>query len=117
MTHNYEQDKAILASLLSFPVRYLGLVGPRERGEKIQRELRESELHFDDQFLRKLYSPAGLDIGAEPSEGIALAILSEIQAVFSERDGGFLRQRVGSIHAPAKPYSANSHLSVLQDSE
>ncbi len=117
MTHNYEQDKTILASLLSSPVRYLGLVGPRERGEKIQRELRESEVHFDDRFLRKLYSPAGLDIGAEPSEGIALAILSEIQAVFSERYGGFLRHRVGSIHIPAKSHSAISQHSVLQDSE
>ncbi len=117
MTHNYEQDKAILAAILSSPVRYLGLVGPRERGEKIQRELRESEVHFDDQFLRKLYSPAGLDIGAEPSEGIALAILSEIQAVFSEREGGFLRHRVGSIHLPVNPYSAISRHSVLGESE
>ena len=103
MTHNYERDKTILASLISAPVRYIGLVGPKDRGERIQRELRLSGVQFTDADLIKLYSPAGLDIGAEPSEGIALAILSEIQAVFSDRKGGFLRRRKGAIHLSPGP--------------
>jgi len=45
-----------------------------------------------------LYSPIGLDIGAETPEEIALAIAAEIVAVFRERNAGFLRNRIGSIH-------------------
>jgi xanthine/CO dehydrogenase XdhC/CoxF family maturation factor len=45
-----------------------------------------------------LHAPAGLDIGAETPEQIALSILSEIQATFARRPGGALRERDGSIH-------------------
>jgi hypothetical protein len=45
-----------------------------------------------------LHAPAGLDIGAETPEQIALSILSEIQATFARRAGGALRERDGSIH-------------------
>jgi xanthine/CO dehydrogenase XdhC/CoxF family maturation factor len=45
-----------------------------------------------------LHAPAGLDIGAETPEQIALSILSEVQATFAKRPGGALRERDGSIH-------------------
>jgi xanthine/CO dehydrogenase XdhC/CoxF family maturation factor len=36
----------------------------------------------------RLYGPIGLDIGANTPETIALAIVSEIQAVLAHRAGG-----------------------------
>ena len=48
---------------------------------------------------RSLHAPAGLDIGAETPEQIALSILSEVQADVCQAAGGALRERDGSIHA------------------
>ena len=50
---------------------------------------------------RQFHNPAGLDIGAENPDQIALAILAEIQAVFSGHAGGLLRDKQSSIHTPA----------------
>jgi xanthine/CO dehydrogenase XdhC/CoxF family maturation factor len=36
----------------------------------------------------RLYGPVGLDIGASTPETIALAIVSEVQAVLAGRQGG-----------------------------
>ena len=47
---------------------------------------------------RNLFAPAGLDIGSEAPEEIALSITSEIAAVLSDRRGGFLRERKSDIH-------------------
>jgi len=46
----------------------------------------------------RLHAPIGLDIGADNPEAIALSIVAEIQAVFTQRDGGMLRERSGPIH-------------------
>ncbi|MGZ5957504.1 MAG: XdhC family protein, partial [Myxococcaceae bacterium] len=45
-----------------------------------------------------LYSPVGLDLGAEQPEEIALAILAEIQARNTGADVQSLRLRPGPIH-------------------
>jgi xanthine/CO dehydrogenase XdhC/CoxF family maturation factor len=47
---------------------------------------------------RIMHFPAGLDLGAESPEGIALSMLAEIQATFAGHAGGSLRDRLGSIH-------------------
>jgi xanthine/CO dehydrogenase XdhC/CoxF family maturation factor len=49
--------------------------------------------------VRNLFAPAGLDIGSEAPEEIALAIASEVAAVLSGRHGGYLRERKSDIHA------------------
>jgi xanthine/CO dehydrogenase XdhC/CoxF family maturation factor len=48
--------------------------------------------------MKNLYAPAGLDVGSEAPEEIALAIVSEAAAVLSGRCGGFLRERRSDIH-------------------
>jgi xanthine/CO dehydrogenase XdhC/CoxF family maturation factor len=45
------------------------------------------------------FAPAGLDLGAETPEEIALSIVSEIQRVFAKGSGESLRERKISIHA------------------
>ena len=49
--------------------------------------------------LACLHSPAGLDIGSETPEEIALSILAEIQMALTHRPGGPLRQTNAPIHA------------------
>jgi xanthine dehydrogenase accessory factor len=99
MSHNYALDRAFLTALLPLPLRYLGLMGPKKRAEKMVRESREEGFQIDDEQLQRLHNPIGLDIGAEGPEQIALAVLGEIQAVIAAHGGGFLREKKTSIHA------------------
>lgn len=98
MTHNYEHDKLILSFLLKSTARYIGALGPKRRTENILRELSESGETFAANQLQHLFAPVGLDIGADTPETIALSIIAEIQSVLSNRAGGFLRNRQGSIY-------------------
>lgn len=94
MTHRYESDRQWLGALAGCDVGYLGVLGPRRRTERMRGELARWGQSLD----RRLFSPVGLDIGAEGPEQIALAILAEITAVFSRRSGGHLRDRKGPLH-------------------
>ena len=101
MSHNYLTDRAFLKALLPLPLRYLGLMGPKDRAQKMIRELRQEGFAAGEAMLRQIHNPVGLDIGAENPEQIALAILAEIQAVLSGHAGGLLRDKRSSIHSPA----------------
>ena len=100
LTHNYHQDLALLERLLPLSPRYLGVLGPKRRTERLLAEL-PAALQTDE-ALSRLHSPVGLDIGADSPELIALSILAEIQAVTAGRPGGFLRERPGPIYPPTQ---------------
>ena len=92
MSHNYSHDLAMLRFLLDSSARYIGVMGPHKRTERMLRELAAAE------GIARLHSPAGLDIGANGPAEIALSILAEMRAVLDGRRGGMLRERRGSIH-------------------
>jgi len=98
MTHNYNYDKAMLVQLLQKNVTYIGMLGPKKKRERILNELKDEGIVFTDQQLSVLHSPVGLDIGAETSEEIALSILSEIKAMFANKDVQSLRKIKEVIH-------------------
>ncbi|HKV33553.1 MAG TPA: XdhC family protein [Pyrinomonadaceae bacterium] len=96
MTHNYLSDLELLKTLLNTPLRYLGCLGPRHRTEQLLLEIAD-----EIAFLKQLYAPAGLDIGADTPIEVAFSIVSEIKAVVTGREGGLLRLRKGPIHTTA----------------
>ncbi|HEY9707910.1 MAG TPA: XdhC/CoxI family protein [Oculatellaceae cyanobacterium] len=98
MTHNYLHDLELLKILLPSPVRYLGILGPKSRTGKLLQDLQEQGITPSEQQLQRLYSPVGLNIGADTPEEIALSIVAEIQAVLGDRSGGSLRNYQGPIH-------------------
>ena len=98
MTHNYLHDLELLKTLLPSPVRYLGILGPKSRTEKLFQDLQEQGITPTDTQLQRLYSPVGLDIGADTPEEIALSIVAEIQAVLANHSAGSLRNKLGPIH-------------------
>lgn len=100
MTHNYAHDLALLKFLLASPARYVGVMGPRKRTERMLRELAEADPTFrlEESDKSRLYAPAGLDLGANAPAEIALSIVAEMRAVLEGRGGGMLRERRGSIH-------------------
>ncbi len=95
-THNYGRDYAALEKLLPLGLRYVALLGPRLRRDQLLHTLLESGLEVRSQ----LFSPAGLDLGAESPEEIALAIVAEIQTIFAEASAESLRQWKHPIHPP-----------------
>ena len=101
MTHNYSHDLELLRFLLDSPARYIGVMGPRKRTERILSELTVGgdQAPLDEADMGRLHSPAGLDIGANAPAEIALSIIAEMRAVLDGRRGGMLRDRRGSIHA------------------
>lgn len=98
MAHDFKTDKRNLPLALRTEAFYIGMLGPKNRSEKIIGELEQEGMVLTDEDLGRIYAPAGLDIGALSPEEIALAILAEIRTVFSGRDGGFLRLRQSAIH-------------------
>lgn len=98
MTHNYAYDLALLEQLIDSNVGYIGILGPRAKTERLIGDLPQERLKPD--FLDKIYGPAGLDLGAETSEEIALSILSEVKAVLDDRNGTSLRLKNAPIHKP-----------------
>ena len=98
MTHNYGRDLTLLGQLLSSRARYIGVLGPRRRTEKLLDELRAGGQEIAATALRRLHAPVGLDLGAETPAEVALSIAAEVRAVFSSRAGGALRDRQGPIH-------------------
>jgi xanthine/CO dehydrogenase XdhC/CoxF family maturation factor len=90
MTHQVNQDLALVPSMLHAGFRYVGLLGPKDRKEAILARLAERGTHFTADERARLRGPVGLDIGGETPEEIAVAIIAEIQAVMYERTAGFL---------------------------
>jgi xanthine/CO dehydrogenase XdhC/CoxF family maturation factor len=90
MTHRLETDTACLAALRDVPLAYLGAIGSRSRAAAL---LAATGLGAD-----RLRAPAGLDVGSETPEEIALAIAAEIVAAINGRRGGVLSAVASPIH-------------------
>jgi xanthine/CO dehydrogenase XdhC/CoxF family maturation factor len=99
MTHNFNYDVATLQQLINLNCKYIGTLGPRNKLNKMVELLRENGHAISNDKLENIYGPVGLDIGAETSEEIALSIISEIKAVFTQRKAGMLKERIDSIHS------------------
>jgi xanthine/CO dehydrogenase XdhC/CoxF family maturation factor len=98
LTHNYNYDLAMLRQLKELPVRYIGVLGPKKKLDRMLTESQETGSPVSAEQLARIYGPIGLNIGAETAEEIALATLAEIKAVFSRKEAGFLRDSTEAIH-------------------
>jgi xanthine dehydrogenase accessory factor len=99
MTHNYNYDLAMLASLENIGVPYIGLLGPAAKRDRLLNDLAENGIHFDDAKLKNIYGPTGLDIGAETAAEIALSVCAEIMAVIEGKQPQHLKMKNTPIHA------------------
>ena len=94
MSHNLVDDRIAIETLLrETEVPYVGVMGPRERFDRIREDM---ALTGDE--LERVAAPVGLDLGGSTPTDIALSIVSEVVAVRNGRDGGRLRARSGPIH-------------------
>jgi xanthine dehydrogenase accessory factor len=98
MNHHFGRDLLALDRLLTIQLRYVGLLGSKKRRAELLARLSEYRPLDFEAGVRNLFAPAGLDIGSEAPEEIALAIVSEVAAVLSNRTGGFLCERRSDPH-------------------
>lgn len=98
MSHNFYYDTEVLKQLLPTDIKYIGVLGPKKKGEKMYEELDKQGITLSKSDYDRIHNPIGLDIGAETPEEIAFSILAEIKAKFSSRSSGFLKYKAGPIH-------------------
>lgn len=83
ITRGHMHDRLCLKEVLKKQASYIGMIGSRRKVRGVLNGLREEGI--GEERLSAVFSPIGLDIGAETPEEIALSIMSEIVAV---RRGG-----------------------------
>lgn len=76
VTRGHKCDISCLSEIAKKKAHYVGMIGSRKRVAVVKDTLRESGV--SEQFIEQLYSPIGLNIGAETPEEIAVSILAEI---------------------------------------
>jgi xanthine dehydrogenase accessory factor len=74
-SHGHNEER-ILTSALRHGIPYVGLVASGKRGDAVRRSL-----DLDADLRDQLHTPAGLEIGADTPEEIALSILAEVVAL------------------------------------
>jgi len=74
-SHGHDEER-VLTEALRTGVPYVALVASEVRGGSVR-----DSLDLPEEERRRLHTPAGLEIGAETPEEIALAILAEIVAL------------------------------------
>lgn len=83
VTRGHNEDEMCMRAVLAARPDYVGMIGSRRRTNIVLARLREAG--FDEELLKQVRAPVGLDICAVSPEEVALSILAEIVA---ERRGG-----------------------------
>ncbi|HZH32184.1 MAG TPA: XdhC family protein [Pyrinomonadaceae bacterium] len=83
VTRGHNEDEECLRAVVAARPDYVGMIGSRRRTNIVLGRLREAGV--EEEILREVRAPVGLDIGAVSPEEVALAVLAEIVAA---RRGG-----------------------------
>jgi xanthine/CO dehydrogenase XdhC/CoxF family maturation factor len=99
MTHNFANDLRYLVALKDTNPAYIGLLGPTKRRDDLLSQFMEYCPDVNLEFLDSIHGPAGLNIGSETPQEIAISIIAEILAFNRKQDPISLNKKTGSIHA------------------
>jgi xanthine/CO dehydrogenase XdhC/CoxF family maturation factor len=90
-THDHQTDQRLAERVLSRPARYVGLVGSQRKAAMTRERCRNKGM--TDDVIARLRCPAGLDIGAETPEEIALSIVAQMVHVRRREESAERRTR------------------------
>ena len=93
-----ENDEDALADAIQSDAPYISFVASRKKANAIFRTLRQRGITFDQ--LKKVKTPAGLDINAKLPEEVAISILAEIIQTIRKEETNFSKENAKS-EAPA----------------
>jgi len=99
MNHSYVQDLKYLIKLSEYKPKYVGIIGAPNRRELLFNELFEYVSDVSDEFMENIYTPAGLYIGAQTPEEIAISIIAEILSVIRNKQPFSMRELNPKIHS------------------
>jgi xanthine dehydrogenase accessory factor len=83
MTFGYRTDDITVRSLLDKSFKYFGLLGSKKKIEKMFTEYKNEGI--DEEVLKKIHSPIGIQIKSQTPEEIAVSIAAEIIKVKNAR--------------------------------
>ena len=98
MTHSFNKDVQYLLALANTHPAYFGVLGPKHRRERLLEKALDFNTELSVEFLERLHGPAGINIGAESAEEIAVSILAEILSVIRNQKPVQLKEKLGNIH-------------------
>lgn len=98
MTHSFNKDVQYLLALAQTKPAYFGILGPKHRRERVLEKALDFNPELSIEFLERLHGPAGINIGAESAEEIAVSILAEILSVVRNQQPVQLKEKSGTIH-------------------
>ncbi|PAV29844.1 hypothetical protein CIL05_10345 [Virgibacillus profundi] len=73
--------------------KYIGMIGSRRRISGVFEQLKSE---FTDHNFINIYSPVGLDVGAQTPAEIAISILAEILKIKNASSGNSLKEKISS---------------------
>jgi len=88
VTRGHLHDLDVLRAIAGARPAYVGVIGSRRRALTVLGRLRAEG--YPEEFVDRIHSPIGLDIGAETPEEIALAIVAEVVCALRGGSGGHL---------------------------
>ncbi|KON88598.1 hypothetical protein AF332_18515 [Sporosarcina globispora] len=93
LTRGHKYDVLSLNELLrrDHQAGYIGMIGSRRRISGVFEELQQD---FPNESFDNLYTPVGLDIGAETPAEIAVSIMAEILKVKNQKSGNSLSAHI-----------------------
>lgn len=86
VTRGHRYDQICLESIIEKKHAYIGMIGSRRRVIKVKESVLEKG--GNSEVVDKVYTPIGLNIGAETPEEIAIAIMAEIIEVKNKKKQG-----------------------------
>ncbi len=82
MTFGYRTDDIALRALMNKNFKYFGLLGSKRKSEKMFAGYRKEGI--DEDVLKKIHSPIGIQIKSQTPEEIAVSIAAEIISIKNE---------------------------------
>ena len=76
VTRGHKHDALVLEEVLKRPTRYVGMIGSKRKSALILDHLRQKGI--DEDALKSVHAPIGLDIKAETPQEIAVSIVAQL---------------------------------------
>lgn len=76
VTRGHVDDRNCLCKVIKMNHKYVGMIGSRSKAAFVFNKMKEDG--YSEEELKNVYTPVGLDIGAETPEEIAVSIFAEI---------------------------------------
>lgn len=76
MTHSHERDQEVVGALMERPLRYLGLIGSRNKWLDFQLHL--GKAGKDKSLFSRVHCPIGIDIGGKAPQEVAISVAAEL---------------------------------------